>query len=101
MLVTCRRWRDPDSERTLNAEDWETAPDDYVNMFVRCEEGSVIFVECKRSEHTKWTLWRVECIFRASSSHLAYVTERVTEREAEKELLAHAVTIPAPPESTS
>lgn len=82
MIVRCRMWRMARSEHVVDAEDYETAPDDFVAAFVDTREaGSISFVEVLEGE--RWVLWRVEVIM---GRPLLLATVQTTEEEAEREL---------------
>lgn len=64
MKLTCRRWRDPASERVVEVSGTESAyqaPDKYVAAHVAIGGvGDVAFVEARDGD--RWILWRVECV---------------------------------------
>ncbi len=84
MLFKCRLWKQPDSVREFEHHDPTTAPDEYVNEYVKLNRGVTCFVECSDVTDSAipgaWILWKVE---RLSVPFVAaYFTDICGEAEA-------------------
>lgn len=70
MMFVCRKWRQPETERTIDVDDPRYAPDEYAAQCLeRGSRGCVTFVECRPKDEVGWSLWRVETLGTVRHQH--------------------------------
>ena len=85
MKIYGRLLDQPESEQSLEIEedDFETAPDDFVQQFCNCSSCGLVYVEISKDRKT-WELWRSEIL--SPSPLVMLLTSRTTVEEAHAEI---------------
>lgn len=60
-MYTCRVWKKPETEKTVDAIEIAFAADEYAHIHLYSEPADVHLVEVKQPDGS-WLLWRVQCI---------------------------------------
>jgi len=81
MTIVCRKWREPETEEIVDADDRWVAPDAYAHEFVRMKTGDRVFIEV-RQEDESWIPWEVVCVFDGQG----YLSAPVSDEEVEEAL---------------
>jgi len=85
MKVYGRLLDQPESEQSLDIDedDFETAPDDFIQQFCNCSTPGLVYVEISKDRKT-WELWRSEIL--SPYPLVTLLTSRTTVEEAHAEI---------------